>query len=172
MRAVVTPAQSQQFKCASWCMLAFLPHVDRAPKGNALQYPVPTGFVVAIPAEYQSLPFEPHCFALRTMVGINTYLSLEKGQCKICSCSLLPFPLGLPPQPLKKQVTNCRSAGRGGTGIAQGLHTRVTTSPCLLLHRAGSSPSWWMAICHLQLTYRHGCMRTKFPNPLSPAHRS
>lgn len=48
-------------------------------------------------AEYWSLAFEPLRLVLRTMVGINTYLSLEKGQCKFCSCTLLPFSLGLPP---------------------------------------------------------------------------
>lgn len=123
-------------------------------------------------AEYWSLAFEPLCLVLRTMAGINTYLSLEKSQCKFMySASLPPWP------PSSLWSSRCRwqtvlLQGGVGQGIAQVLHSHITTSPCLLLQRAGSSLSWWMAFCHLQLTYGHGCMRTKFPSPRSAAHRS
>lgn len=106
------------------CVLAFLSDGNRVPKANILLYPL----VLLWPsqpgrhAQYQSFAFEHHCLAPRAMVG---NLSKDKHLSQawkrstqdvfIFFASLPPWP---PLQPLKKQVqvTNCPSAGWGGTG--------------------------------------------------------
>lgn len=143
-------------------MLAFLSRVDRVPEAHTLHYLVPTDFVVAIPAKQASriLVTCIRAFAFGSKDnGGNKHLSQPwKRPVQVLfmySASLLPWP------PSSLWSSRCRwqtvlLQGGVGQGIAHVLHSRITTSPCLLLQRAGSSLSWWMAFCHLQLTVAWG----------------
>lgn len=136
MRSAVTPAQPQHWKCVSRCVLT-------CPWGQGSQSNCSAGSCPR-QAENQVLVCEPQRLALRTAVGVNAYLSPERGQRKIWSCSLLPFP-SASLQPLRQQmrVTNCPPAERGGTGSC------ILLSPqhraCSFGGQAAPSPGGWTA---------------------------
>lgn len=143
MRSAVTPAQPQHWKCVSRCVLT-------RPCGQGSQSNCSAGSCPRrswgrpSQAENQVLVCEPQRPALRTVVGVNAHLSPERGQRKICSCSLLPFP-SASLQPLRQQmrVTNCPPAERGGTGscILLSPHHRA----CSFGGQAAPSPGGWTA---------------------------
>lgn len=100
MKTAVTPTQTQQFKCVSWhsfLMATGFPklifccthwfccgHPNQAGMHNTSHLHL--SIIVWLQEQWWE-----------TSLRINTYLRLEKGQCKMCSYSLLPFHLGLPP---------------------------------------------------------------------------
>lgn len=164
---LITPAQSQQFKCISWWTLAFLSHVYWVPKANTLQYSAPTDFVVVIPARQAkrvSVISIRASLSLRKIVGTNTYLALRKANAR--PVHILFFPSFFASfQPLKAQVANWSSAGTVGQGTARSCipcnHTSVPAPS-----EGRQPPLLVKGYLQLQLTYGCSSMRTKFPNPM------
>jgi len=106
---------------------------------------------------------------------INTYFSLENSQGKICSYSLLPFTLGLPAALEEAGTSDSVLLQRDRTEYCPGpeFYIRMNIHTQHLQHQgAGSSLSWWMATCHLQIICGHGHKSVTFLSSSLPADGS
>lgn len=153
-RCVVT-AQSQQYRFTPcWCCHSF-PMWTGLPKLILCSALHP--MVLLLPSQSSALGLfvQPTGQCWESSLRINTYFSLEKGQGKIClySASLHPWP---PCSPWRSRHKWHSVLQRDRAGYYPGsefpCRHRNIQMQRLQHQRAGSSLSWWMATCHLQIT--------------------